>query len=162
MVKDTILIGNDHGGYEFKKEFLKYFKEKGTVFKNIGSNSLDIVRYPYYAARVAGDVSEGRARRGILICSTGIGMSIFANRFKGVRAALCTSTFMAKMTRKHNDSNILCLGGKITGVAEALDILETWLNTGFEGGRHSISLDLIRSSDDCGCKLKFPVRQRKK
>ena len=161
MVKDTILIGNDHGGYELKKEFLKYFKANNIAVKNIGSNSLDIVRYPYYAACIAGDVSEGRARRGILICSTGIGMSIFANRFKGVRAALCTSTFMAKMTRKHNDSNILCLGGKITGVAEALDILKIWLNTDFEGGRHSISLDLIRSADECGCVLKIPVRKVK-
>lgn len=87
------------------------------------------------------------ADRGILICSTGIGMSIFANKYAGIRASLCTSTYMGKMTRAHNDSNVLCLGGKITGVYEACDILEAWLKTPYEGGRHDISLDLIRRAE---------------
>ncbi|RPJ38021.1 MAG: ribose 5-phosphate isomerase B [Chloroflexi bacterium] len=141
--QSPIWIGNDHGGYELKLHILAYLREKGIPAVNIGSDSTEIVRYPHYAAQVAGAVSRGEIQHGILICSTGIGMSIAANKFKGVRASLCTSTYLGKMTRAHNDSNILCLGGKITGVFEALDILEAWLNTPFEGGRHCISLGLI-------------------
>ena len=117
----------------------------------MGADSTEITRYPYYAAKVAGAVSTGKAERGILICSTGIGMSIIANRFKRVRASLCTSTYMGKMTRAHNNSNILCLGGKITGVFEALDILEAWLTTEYEGGRHDISLGLIHEAENKLC-----------
>lgn len=140
---DTIWIGNDHGGYDLKQHILAYLDEKAIPYRDVGSRGTEIVRYPHYAALVAGAVSRGEAQRGILICSTGIGMSIIANRFRGVRASLCTSTYMGRMTRAHNDSNILCLGGKITGVFEALDILQAWLTTPFEGGRHCISLDLI-------------------
>ena len=96
---------------------------------------------------MAGAVSRGEIERGILICSTGIGMSIIANRFKGVRASLCTSTYLGKMTRAHNNSNLLCLGGRITGYLEALDILETWLATPYDGGRHDISLGLIAEAE---------------
>lgn len=151
MAVDEIWIGNDHGGYDLKLQVVDYLKKKGFAFHDVGTDSTDIVRYPYYAAEVAGAVSEGRARRGILICSTGIGMSLIANKFKGVRASLCTSTFMGKMTRAHNDSNILCLGGKITGTLEALDILEAWLGTEYEGGRHDISLGLIAEAEDAIC-----------
>ncbi|MGB3926309.1 MAG: ribose 5-phosphate isomerase B [Caldicoprobacterales bacterium] len=148
MGKDTILIGNDHGGYELKQHIISYLKQKGYSYLDVGSHSTDIVRYPHYASQVAGPISKGEYKRGILICSTGIGMSIIANRYPGVRASLCTSTYMAKMTRAHNDSNILCLGGKITGVFEALDILEAWLQTEFEGGRHCISLNLIKEAEE--------------
>ncbi|MDR2932135.1 MAG: ribose 5-phosphate isomerase B [Oscillospiraceae bacterium] len=144
-----IIIGNDHGGYRLKLKILEYLSENGyDDVVNIGCDSEDIVRYPYYAAKVAHAVTTGKADRGILICSTGLGMSILANRHKGARASLCTSTFMAKMTRGHNDSNILCLGGKITGEMEALDILETWLEKEFEGGRHNISLGLVREAEE--------------
>ncbi len=148
---DTIWIGNDHGGYDLKQEIVKYLEGKNIPVKNLGSNASEIVRYPYYAAEVAGAVSRGEAKRGILICSTGIGMSIIANKYKGVRASLCTSTYMGKMTRAHNNSNILCLGGKITGVLEALDILEAWLDTPYEGGRHDISLGLISEAEETIC-----------
>lgn len=148
MNKDKIWIGNDHGGYDLKINILKYLDEKGIPYHDVGSYSTEIVRYPNHAAKVAGAVSKGVANRGILICSTGIGMSIIANKFKGVRASLCTSTYMGKMTRMHNNSNILCLGGKITGIFEALDILEAWLNTDYEGGRHNISLGLIEEAED--------------
>ena len=151
MKSNEIWIASDHGGYRLKLKFLKYLTEKGYPVKDIGCHSEDIVRYPYYAATVAQAISHGEIARGILICSTGIGMSIIANKFKGVRAALCTSTYMSKMTRLHNDSNILCIGGKITGEFEALDILETWLNTGFEGGRHCISLGLIDEAEKAIC-----------
>lgn len=142
-------IGNDHGGYELKLEICKYLEQQAIPFHDIGCHSAEIARYPYYAAVVANAVATGEADRGILICSTGIGMSIVANRRSGVRASLCSDTYAARMTRKHNDSNLLCLGGKTTGLYVALDILETWLNTPFEGGRHCISLDIL-SQDDQG------------
>jgi ribose 5-phosphate isomerase B len=145
-----IWIGNDHGGYELKLPILAYLAEKGIATVNVGSDSTEIVRYPHYAAKVAGAVSRGEAARGILICSTGIGMSIAANKYRGVRAALCTSTYMGKMTRAHNDANILCLGGKTTGVFETLDILEAWLTTPFMGDRHTISLGLIKEMEEKG------------
>jgi len=142
-----IWIGNDHGGYELKRKIIAFLEERGILVEDVGSDSGEIVRYPHYAARVSKAVSEGRAQRGILICSTGIGMSIIANKFERVRAALCTSTYMGRLTRAHNDSNILCLGGKITGEFEALDILEAWLTTEYDGGRHDISLGLIAEAE---------------
>lgn len=148
MDYETIWIGNDHGGYDLKVAIVKRLEEKGLTVNDVGCHSTAICRYPYFAAQVAGAVSAGRARRGILICSTGIGMSIIANRFPRVRASLCTSTYMGRMTRAHNDSNVLCLGGKITGEFEALDILEAWLTTPYEGGRHDISLGLIREGEE--------------
>jgi ribose 5-phosphate isomerase B len=151
MSEETIYIANDHGGYELKIEILKHLARRGIATKDFGSDSTEIVRYPLYAAKVASAVSAGQARRGILICSTGIGMCIFANKFRGVRASVCTSTYMGKMTRAHNDSNILCLGGKTTGVFEALDILDAWLDTPYEGGRHAISLGLIAEAENELC-----------
>lgn len=144
MKEPVIWIANDHGGYELKKHFLDYFVSKGIPYFDLGCNSTDIVRYPRYASRIATAVSTGEASKGILICSTGIGMSIVANRYPGVRAGLCTSTYMARMNRAHNDGNLLCIGGMITGKLEALDILDTWLNTSYEGGRHDISLGLLK------------------
>ena len=141
-------VGNDHGGYELKQSIMEHLKKRGIAYIDTGSSTREIVRYPYYAAKIAGAVSRGEADRGILICSTGIGMSILANRFKGVRASLCTDTYMAKMTRAHNDSNVLCLGGKVIGELEALDILDAWLDTEYEAGRHSISLELIGEAEE--------------
>lgn len=143
---DTIWIGNDHGGYEMKRDILSYLEERKIPYRDVGCHSTEVVRYPYYAAQVAGAVSSGEAKRGILICSTGIGMSIIANKFSGVRAALCTSAYTARMTRAHNDSNVLCLGGKTTGLFEAFSILDEWLFAEYLGGRHDISLSLI---DEC-------------
>jgi ribose 5-phosphate isomerase B len=151
MNEDIIWIGNDHGGYELKLEICKLLERKGISYRDVGCEGTDIVRYPYYAAQVASAVATGAAKRGILICSTGNGMAMFANKFKGVRATLCTSTYMGKMARKHNNSNILCLGGKITGLFEALDIAEAWLDTEFEGGRHCISLGLIEEAEKALC-----------
>ncbi|MEM7132966.1 MAG: ribose 5-phosphate isomerase B [Chloroflexota bacterium] len=147
MKNERIWIGNDHGGYELKQQIVEYLEQRGNDVIDVGSGSEEIVRYPYYAAKVAGAVSRGESSRGILICSTGIGMSIIANKYKGVRAANCTSTYMGRMTRAHNDSNILCLGGKCIGLFEALDILDVWLSTDYEGGRHDISLGLIGEAD---------------
>jgi ribose 5-phosphate isomerase B len=132
-------------------QIIEHLENNGMSVHDVGSDSTDIVRYPVYAAKVASAVSRGEAERGILICSTGIGMSIVANKFKGVRASLCTSTYMGRMTRAHNDSNILCLGGKVTGEFEALDILEAWLSTEYEGGRHDISVGLIEEAEETLC-----------
>lgn len=147
MKLDEIWIGNDHGGYEMKLSIAAYLRERQIPCRDIGCDSTEIVRYPYYAVTVAQAVSEAKISRGILICSTGIGMSIVANRFPNVRASLCTSTYMARMTRAHNDSNILCIGGKCLGVFEVYDMLDAWLNTSFEGDRHILSLDMLRELD---------------
>lgn len=138
-----ILIGNDHGGYDLKLAIVDNLKSQAYEVVDVGSHGHEIVRYPYYAASVASAISTGTAKRGILICSTGIGMSMIANKYKNVRATLCSSTYQARMTRAHNNSNILCLGGRCIGVLEALDMLETWLKTEYDGGRHDISLGLI-------------------
>jgi ribose 5-phosphate isomerase B len=145
--KSPIWIGCDHGGHELKSHVLAWLAERSILFHDAGCNSTAMVRYPYFAAQVAEAIVRGEAIRGILICSTGIGMSIIANKYRGIRASLCTSTYMGRMTRAHNDSNVLCLGGKITGVFEALDILEMWLKTPYEAGRHSISLGLIGEAE---------------
>ena len=147
MGEGTVWIGNDHGGCGLKRVFVEYLRNHDIEVNNVGTDSADIVRYPYYASLVAGAAARGEVSRGILICSTGVGMSIVANKFRGVRASLCTSTYMARMTRAHNDSNILCIGGKITGEFEALDILEAWLSTPYEGGRHDISLGMIADGE---------------
>ena len=143
-----IYIANDHGGVELKNRIIQEFAPKGYEFVNLGTDTTDIVRYPYYAEQVAKHVKADPESRGILICSTGIGMSMAANKFKGIRAALCTDAYMAKMTRRHNNSNVLCLGGQVTGILEALDMVELWLTTEFEGGRHCISLGLIDEIED--------------
>jgi len=143
-----MVIGSDHGGYEAKVEIVKHLRERGCDVVDVGSDSTEIVRYPHYARKVAGAVARGEFERGILICSTGIGMSIAANKIKGVRASVCTSHYMARMTRQHNDSNVLCLGGKITGIYELIDIVDAWLDNDYIGGRHDISLGLIRDTEE--------------
>ena len=149
---ETLMIGNDHGGYEVKRHLAAHLREKGIEVIDIGCDSDRIVRYPYYARKVARAVARGEVDRGILICSTGIGMSIAANKVKGVRASVCTSHYMGMMTRRHNDSNVLCLGGKITGIFEIVDIVDAWISNAYEGGRHDISLGLIADmEDELGC-----------
>ncbi len=147
----SVLIANDHGGYALKLKVVEYLAEKGIPYRDLGCDSTDIVRYPYYAAKVARAISLGEADRGILICSTGIGMSIMANRYKGVRASVCNGISTARLTRAHNDSNVLCLGGKIVGDFAALDILEAWLSTEYIGGRHAISLGLLHEAEESLC-----------
>ena len=145
--ESVIWIGNDHGGYELKTQIVAHLAQRGIKVHDVGSASTEIVRYPLFAAQVVEAVLRGDAGRGILICSTGIGMSIIANRYRGIRASLCTNVYMGKMTRAHNDSNVLCLGGKITTAVDALAILDAWLDTPYEGGRHEISLGLIRDAE---------------
>lgn len=147
MDDKTIMIGNDHGGYDLKAALKEHLEKRGYRVIDVGSGSGDIVRYPYYASQVASAVSSNEIPRGVLICSTGIGMSIIANKYKGVRAAVCYSTYQAKMTSAHNNSNILCLGGRCVGLFEAIDMVDAWLDTPYEGGRHDISLGLISDAE---------------
>ena len=137
-----ILIGSDHGGYKLKQEIIKYLNELGHTVEDCGCYSEESYDYPDIAQDVAKKVLL-KGKRAILVCGTGIGMSIAANRFKGIRASHCTDTFTARMTRMHNNSNILCLGERITGTGLALDIVEIWLNTDFQGGRHEIRINKL-------------------
>lgn len=138
-----IIIASDHGGFELKTRIFEHLKNKGYDITDYGCYSPESCDYPVFAKKVAKEVSNNTEIKGILVCGTGIGMSIAANKIIGIRAALCTDTFSARMTRMHNDSNILCLGERVTGTGLALDIVDTWLNTDFEGGRHQKRIDMI-------------------
>lgn len=126
-----IAVGCDHGGYGLKQEIFKYLDAHGLAYKDFGTYSEDSCDYPDYAKAVAESILNGECERGILICGTGIGISIAANRYPGIRAANCTDCFMAEATRQHNDANILALGARVVGVGSALKIVDTFLNTEF-------------------------------
>ena len=131
-----IVLANDHGGFQLKQSVRKYLEEAGHLVEDVGCFSDQSVDYPDFAFPAAEAVSRGDAECGILFCTTGIGVSICANKVKGIRCALCTSTFQAEMTRRHNNANMLALGAKTVTEEEALAIVDTFLNTAFEGGRH--------------------------
>lgn len=133
-----IAIGCDQGGYELKLEIIKHLEERGFEYKDFGSYSSDSVDYPEYGKKVAHAVADGECERGILICGTGIGISITANKVKGIRAANCTDCFMAEATRLHNDANILALGGRVVGAGLALKIVDTFLDTPFSNEERHI------------------------
>lgn len=138
-----IAIGCDHGGVELKEEIKKYLFEAGYETKDFGTNSNESCDYPDYAILVAEAVASKEFDFGILICGTGIGIGIAANKIPGIRAALCSDTFSAHATREHNDANILTIGQRVVGPGLALDIVKTFLNTKFEGGRHQNRIDKI-------------------
>lgn len=137
-----IAIGSDHGGFELKNAIIKYFADED--FKDFGCYSDESCDYPDYARPVAEAIISGECDKGILVCGTGIGMSIAANRFKGIRASHCTDLFSAKVTREHNDSNILCLGARITDEKLALEMVKIWLETPFsDEDRHIRRIEKI-------------------
>lgn len=139
-----IAVGCDHGGYELKLEILKHLEERGIAYKDFGCDSLASVDYPIYAKKVAKSILSGECEKGILICGTGIGISITANKFKGIRAAICTDCFMAEATRQHNDANIVALGGRVVGPGLAIKIVDTFLDTPFSNGeRHKRRIEMI-------------------
>ncbi len=140
----SIIIGSDHAAFELKEKIKTYLFNKGYIVEDAGTTSEASVNYVDYGKKVAGAVSKGQFSKGILLCGTGLGMSMIANRFKDVRAARCSDVFSAKMSRLHNDSNILVLGGRLVGDILAYELVQTWLDTGFEGGRH---LERIQSID---------------
>lgn len=129
-------IGSDHGGFGLKEDIKKYLDNNNIEFIDYGTNSMESVDYPDYAKKVAKAVVDGEVDRAIVICGTGIGISIAANKVKGIRCALCSDTYSARMSREHNDANILALGGRVLGVDLAIEIVATWLGAEFEGGRH--------------------------
>jgi len=141
-----IAIGCDHAALEAKQEIVSYLKSMGHDLLDEGTNTLDSVDYPDYAADVSRKVQSGQADRGVLICGTGIGMSIAANRFTGIRAALCYTEELAELSRLHNDSNILCFGARTQSVESMKKIISVWLATQWEGGRHGRRLDKIESN----------------
>lgn len=138
-----IAIGSDHGGYEYKEQIVSHLKEKGYECVDVGTYSTDSCDYPVIARTVTTKITTGEADRGILICGTGIGMSIVANKVKGIRAALCGDTFSARASRAHNNSNVLCLGERVIGINLAMDIVDIWLESKFEGGRHQRRVDMM-------------------
>lgn len=144
-----ISLGCDHGGFNLKEKIKRYLIDKGYEVIDKGTHSLDSVDYPKYGQLVANSVVNKESDLGIIFCGTGIGISIAANKIKGIRAALCSNTTMARLSRQHNDANILALGERITGEILAIDIVDTFINTKFEGGRHAKRVSEI----ECNCDL---------
>lgn len=138
-----IAIGSDHGGFGLKEKVIKFLSENGYEVLDLGCNSTDSVDYPKYGRLVGEAVVEKKADKGIVICGTGIGISIAANKVKGVRAALCTNTTMARLTREHNDANVLSMGARMVGDIIALEMVDVFLTTEFEGGRHQKRIDQL-------------------
>lgn len=138
-----IALGCDHGGLNLKKAVIEYLKENDIEFEDFGCYDEKSVDYPVYAYKVASAVRDKKADKGILCCGTGIGISMAANKVKGIRAAVCTNEFMAEFTRRHNDSNILCMGGRVIEEDTAVKLAKLFLETQFEGGRHQKRIDMI-------------------
>ena len=139
-----IALGSDHGGYELKERIKSFLEAKGIACEDFGTHSKDSCDYPVFGKAAAEAVAAGRCDKGIVVCTTGIGISITANKVKGVRCALCSDSLSAEMTRRHNDANMLALGAGFTGPNLAERIVEVFLNTEFEGGRHARRVDLIK------------------
>lgn len=145
IMNEKIAVGSDHAGFGLKLEIIKWLKENGVDFVEMGCMDGSSCDYPTVAEEVCKKIIDGTVSKAILICGTGIGISIAANKIKGIRAALCTDAYTAKYTRLHNDANVLCMGGRVTGPGVACEMVEVFLNTEFEGGRHQRRVDLISS-----------------
>ncbi|MBC2579595.1 ribose 5-phosphate isomerase B [Clostridium sp. DJ247] len=138
-----IALGCDHGGYELKEEIKKHLEEKGIKYNDYGTHSKESVDYPKFSLKVAESVANGESNYGIICCGTGIGVSIVANKVPGIRAAVVGDVFSAKATKEHNNTNVVCLGARVTGGGLALLIIDEWLNAKFQGGRHQNRLDQL-------------------
>ena len=154
-----IAIASDHGGFELKETVIAQLLNDGWEIDDLGPNNEDSVDYPDYGIKLAEIIANKKVERGIVICGTGVGMSIVVNRFPGIRGTLCSDIYTAKMSREHNDSNILIMGGRVIGRGLASEIVDTWLNTAFEGGRHQRRLDKINEIDT-NLKSKSPGQAR--
>ncbi len=142
-----IYIGCDHGGYILKPELIRYLEENGFAYADLGCGG-EPVDYPDIAKAVCEKVLESEENRGILLCGTGVGISIAANKMKGIRAALCADWYSAKYTRLHNDANVICMGGRTTGAGSAVEMLDIFLHTEFQGGRHAVRVDKIKKLEE--------------
>lgn len=143
-----IALGCDHGGFEHKKAILEHLQQKGFEICDFGIYEIQSVDYPDIASKVCKSIQNNECQLGILVCGTGIGMSIAANKHKGIRAAAVSEHFSAKYTRLHNNSNVLCLGGRVIGVGTALELVDLFVNTEFEGGRHQKRIDKITAIEN--------------
>ncbi len=138
-----IVIGSDHGGFELKKEVIAHLEKRGIEVTDVGTHSTESCNYPDYARALCKRIQSGEFERGILVCGTGIGISIAANKHNGIRAACCSDTFSARMTRMHNDANVLCFGGRVVGAGLACDMVDLFVDTEFEGGRHTDRVNML-------------------
>ena len=145
---DLIAIASDHGGFSLKVDIVSFLNELGYEVNDMGPKNQNSVDYPDYGIRIAQAVTQNTDSRGIVICGTGIGMSIVVNRFPGIRGTLCSDLYTAKLCREHNDSNILIMGGRVVGHGLAREIVKVWLSTPFDGGRHQKRLDKISQFDE--------------
>ncbi len=145
MTQKTVAIASDHGGFEMKAILKEELVAQGCAVIDLGTDSPGSVDYPDFAAAVAKVIREGHAQSGVLVCGTGIGISIAANRYPEIRAALVHDAFTARLSRQHNDANVICFGGRTIGIEVAKDCLRIFLNTAFEGGRHARRVDKLRS-----------------
>lgn len=142
-MEKILALACDHGGFALKEEIKKHLDSMGISYKDLGTDSEKSVNYPEFAAKLCREIQNGSCCRGILCCGTGIGMSIAANKFDGIRAACASDCFSVKYTRLHNDANVLCLGGRVLGVGLALELVDLFIDTEFEGGRHTERLNMI-------------------
>ncbi len=142
-----VFIGSDHGGFELKEHIISLLKEENVEFLDCGTYTKDGIDYPDVAKDVCEHVQANQGSKGVLLCGTGVGMSICANKYKGIRAAVCCDTYSTKMCRMHNDANVLCMGQRVVGNGLALDILQMFLTTEFEGGRHKRRVDKIGQAE---------------
>ncbi|MDD2954878.1 MAG: ribose 5-phosphate isomerase B [Oscillospiraceae bacterium] len=145
-----IALGSDHGGFALKQEIKKFLDSRGIEYKDFGTYTEESCDYPQYAKLVCDAVVSGECEKGVLCCGTGIGISIAANKVKGIRAALCSDYFSAKYTRLHNDANVICMGGRTIGPGLALELVDVFLSTPFEGGRHQRRIDQITELENRG------------
>lgn len=147
-MKRTIAIASDHAALELKAEIKNHLEAQGISVTDYGTYTKDSCNYPDYAEKVCNAITEGKQDLGILVCGTGIGMSMAANKCKGIRAACCTDTFSARFTRLHNDANVLCMGARVIGAGLACDIADIFINTDFEGGRHQTRVDMVMALEN--------------
>ncbi len=145
-----LAIGSDHGGFELKKAVMKHLAERGVEYRDYGTFSAESCDYPDFGEAVGRAVASGECERGIVICGTGIGISIAANKVRGVRCALCGDCYSAQMCREHNDANVLALGARVLGEGLALKIVDTYLDSSFQGGRHARRVAKIMALEDKG------------
>ncbi len=142
-----IVIASDHAGFSLKEQVKKHLDEKGIAYTDLGTNSTESVDYPEYAHRLCETIMSGDGDMGILVCGTGIGMSMVANKHAGIRAACVSDVFSAKATRQHNNANVVCFGGRVVGGGLAIEIVDAFLSTEYEGGRHERRINMVNSFD---------------
>jgi ribose 5-phosphate isomerase B len=147
---NMIAIGSDHAAFEFKEEVKAYLDEKGLAYQDFGAWSTERVDYPEFGAKVAKAVAAGECEKGLLFCGSGVGISIAANKVKGIRAVVCSEPYSAKLSRLHNNTNILAIGARVVGIELAKMIIDEWLETPFEGGRHQTRVEMIGNLEETG------------